>query len=272
MRLVDIRRYPVKGLRGRSLPEAEVERIGFAGDRRWMIVDEQGKFLTQRQHPKLAQVGVFPSSTGVSLSHAALGVIDISFPDERAPIIMAVIWRDTVPARLAEPAGAYLSEFLQKPVRLVYLHEPAARPVNPAFGRPEDRVSFADAFPMLLTSTASLDDLNRRLGAPVSMDRFRPSLVIEGAPAWAEDTWRRVRIGGLEFRIVKPCGRCAVPTLDPMTGEALAGNEPIGTLASFHRAADGEVIFGQNAIPDEIGALRLGDAVEVLEAGSSNLV
>jgi uncharacterized protein YcbX len=272
MRLVDIRRYPVKGLRGRSLPEAVVQRIGLAGDRRWMIVDEAGKFLTQRQHPTLAQIDALPSATGVTLSHAALGAIDVAVPDERAPIVSAIVWRDTVPARLAESAGAYLSAFLHKPVRLVYLHDPSARAVNPSFGRAEDRVSLADGFPMLLTSTASLDDVNRRLSAPISMERFRPSLVIDGAPAWTEDTWRKVRIGGIEFRVVKPCGRCAVPTLDPLTGEALPGNEPIRTLGSFHRAADGEIIFGQNAIPDDVGSLSVGDKVEVLETGPSNLL
>ncbi|HLJ72515.1 MAG TPA: MOSC domain-containing protein [Roseiarcus sp.] len=272
MRLVQIRRYPVKGLRGYSLQRAEVQRIGLAGDRRWMIVDEAGKFVTQRQCPKLAQIDASPTARGVALRHATHGAIEIDVPDARAPIETVVVWRDAVQARVAESAGAYLSAFLEKPVRLVFLHDASERRVDPAFGRAEDRVSFADGFPMLITSAASLADLNGRLPQAIGMDRFRPSLVIDGAPAWAEDTWRKVRIGGLSFRIAKPCSRCAVPTLDPLTGEALDGNEPIRTLGAFHRAANGGIIFGQNAIPDDVGALQVGDPVEIVETGSSNLL
>jgi len=104
------------------------------------------------------------------------------------------------------------------------------------------------------------------------MDRFRANLVVEGAAPWTEDTWRRVRLGGLAFRIVKPCARCAIPTLDPLTGEALEGNEPLRTLAKFHRAAGGGIIFGQNIVPDQLGAIRVGDALEVVETGPSNLL
>jgi uncharacterized protein YcbX len=271
MRLVEIRRYPVKSLRGHSLQGATLERVGLADDRRWMIVDEAGKFLTQRQYPKLAQIDAVPTATGVFLRHATFGAVDVEFPDERAPTETVVVWRDAVAARVAE-AGPYLSAFLQKPARLVHLHDLSERHVDPTFGRAEDRVSFADGFPLLITSTASLEDLNRRLDAPIAMDRFRPNLVIEGAPAWGEDTWRRVRVGGLSFRIVKPCARCAIPTFDSLTGEALEGNEPLRSLSAFHRAANGGIIFGQNAIPDDLGELRVGDAVEVIESGSSNLL
>jgi hypothetical protein len=237
-----------------------------------MIVDDMGKFVTQRQYPKLAQIDAVPTAAGVALRHAAFGAVDVEFPDERAPTETVVVWRDAVPARVAELAEPYLSAFLQKPARLVYLYDLSERRVDPTFGRAEDRVSFADGFPLLITSTASLDDLNRRLPTPIAMDRFRPNLVVEGAAAWAEDTWRRVRIGGRSFRIVKPCARCAIPTLDPLTGEALEGNEPLRALSQFHHAANGGIIFGQNAIPDDFGALSSGDSVEVVETGPSNLL
>ncbi|HLW90001.1 MAG TPA: MOSC domain-containing protein [Roseiarcus sp.] len=272
MRLVEIRRYPVKSLRGHSLGAGLVERIGLAGDRRWMIVDATGRFLTQRQYPKLAQIDATLAPNGVALDHADHGALSVDFPGDDAPVESVVIWRDTVRARVATAASDYLSTFLDRPVRLVHLHDEAARPVNPDFGRAEDRVSFADGFPLLIASTGSLDDLNWRLDRPIRMDRFRPSLVVEGAPAWAEDTWRRVRIGALTFRIVKPCARCAIPTLDPLTGEALEGNQPLRALSAFHRAANGGIIFGQNAIPDDHGALRVGDAVEIVEIGPSNLL
>jgi uncharacterized protein len=272
MRLVEIRRYPVKSLRGHSLEEADVERIGLACDRRWMIVDEAGVFLTQRQYPKLAQIEAAPTASGVRLRHATLGTLDVERPDEQAPTEMVVVWRDRVAARIAEGAGVYLSRFLEAPVRLVHLHDAAARRLDPSFGRAEDRVSFADGYPLLITSTASLADLNRRLSSPVAMDRFRANLVVDGAPPWAEDTWRRVRIGGMAFRVVKPCARCAIPTLDPLTGEPADGNEPLRALAAFRRDARGGVIFGQNVIPDDIGRLNVGASVEVLEAGRSNLL
>jgi uncharacterized protein YcbX len=272
MRLVEIRRYPVKSLRGHSLEEANVERIGLAGDRRWMIVDAANVFLTQRQYPKLAQFDAALTGKGVVLRHAAYGALEIDIPDHRAALEMVTVWRNTVVARVAEPASAFLSGFLEKPVRLVYLHDEAARPVDPIFGREDDRVSFADGYPVLVTSTASLDDLNRRLPKPIAMDRFRANLVVEGPAAWEEDTWRSLRIGAMTFRVVKPCARCAIPTFDPLTGEALEGAEPLRALGQFHRAANGGIIFGQNVIPDAFGALRVGDPVEILETGASNLL
>lgn len=181
-----------------------------------------------------------------------------------------MVWRDAVLARIAAPASEYLSTFLGLSAKLAYLHNVEARAVDPTFGHAEDRVSFADGFPLLVTLTASLDDLNSRLAKPVSMNRFRPNLVIEGASAWAEDTWRRLRVGPLTLRIVKPCSRCAIPTFDPLTGERPDNNEPLQTLAGFRRA-EGGIMFGQNAIPDAPGRLRVGDTVEVLEAGPSNV-
>jgi MOSC domain-containing protein len=270
MRVAEIRRYPVKGLRGHSLKAAAVERIGLAGDRRWMIVDASGKFLSQRQYPKLAQIEAAPAQNGVTLRHAALGALSVDFPGESAPLESVVIWRDTVKARVATLASDYFSTFLGRPVRLVHLHDEAARPINPDYGRAEDRVSFADGFPLLVVSTASLDDLNWRLGAPIQMDRFRANLVIEGASAWAEDTWRRIRIGTLTMRLVKPCARCAIPTLDPLSGERLDGDEPLQMLARFRRGSHGEIFFGQNVIPDGVGRIAVGDKVDVIETGPPN--
>ena len=136
------------------------------------------------------------------------------------------------------------------------------RPVNPAYGRPGDHVSFADGYPALLASEASLADLNSRLAAPVPMNRFRPNLVVDGTEAFAEDGWSRIRIGEVVFRVVKPCDRCVVTTIDQKTGKA--GKEPLRTLSRY-RKKDGKVYFAQNLIPDAPGTLRRGDPVEVLE-------
>ena len=271
MRLAEIRRYPVKSLRGHSLREAVVERVGLSGDRRWMIIDQAGKFLTQRQHPKLAQIDAIPIEGGVELRHAQHGTLAVIFPDERAPQETVLVWRDAVRARIAGAASAYLSDYIGQPVRLAYLHDPQARAVDSAFGHADDRVSFADGFPLLITLTASLDNLNRRLPRPITMDRFRANLVIEGSLAWIEDTWRCIRIGALTLRIAKPCSRCAIPTLNPLTGEQPDGNEPLQTLASFRRDLRFGIMFGQNAIPDASARVFLGDRVDILEVGAPNV-
>ena len=170
-------------------------------------------------------------------------------------------------AAAAGPEGdAWFSAYLGRPVRLVYLDDPTRRPVDPEYGRDGDVVSFADGYPLLLTSTASLAELGRWLsedGAqPVPMTRFRPNAVVTGAPPWAEDRWRRIRIGAVEFRVVKPCGRCVVTTTDQITGEV--GSQPLKMLGRRRRFGK-QLVFGQNMIPDGPGLIRAGDLVEVLE-------
>jgi uncharacterized protein len=191
-------RYPVKSLRGTSLTTTSVERIGWQGDRRWMVVDKTGKFLTIRDHPVMTQINVELTADGLTLHHANNSAVTVPPPTAAAPQRMVRVWHDTVEAVISDAAaGAFLSTILGQPVDLVYLARTDARPVDPAFGRTDDATSFSDGYPVLLTSTASLDNLNDRLaevGAePVDMRRFRPNLVVTGAAAWAEDTWQRVR-------------------------------------------------------------------------------
>ena len=178
------------------------------------------------------------------------------------------VWGSTVLAAAAGPEGdAWFSAYLGRRVRLVYLDDPTRRPVDPEYGRDGDVVSFADGYPLLLTSTGSLDELGRWLtedgGQPVPMTRFRPSVVVTGAPPWAEDRWRRIRIGAVEFRIVKPCGRCVVTTTDQITGER--GPQPLKMLGRRRRFGQ-QLVFGQNMIPDGPGTIRAGDPVEILES------
>ncbi len=273
MNLTGLYRYPVKSLRGGPLDAARVELIGLEADRRWLVVDETGVFQTIRQIPDMTQVVARNTAAGIAIEHAGHGSCAVSFPKPDAPGVMVTIWKDSVPARLADPAaGAFLSAVLGKSVRLAWLADPAARGVDQNFGGPEDRVSFADGYPMLLTSTSSLANLDGRLGTPLSMHRFRPNLVISGAEPWAEDHWQLIRIGSVRFRVVKPCARCVIVTRDPETGAQAERGEPLKTLGSFHRAANGGIIFGQNLIPDETGEIRIGDRVEILRAGPSNLL
>lgn len=264
MRLADIRTYPVKGLKGLSVSSADVEPWGLAGDRRWMVVDERGRFLSQRELPALARIRATPTGGGLRLSGDGRDDLLLAAPLPDAAVEVTV-WRDRLRASAAGPeADAWLEGALGRPCRLVHMADPeSARPVDPEYGGPGDRVSFADGFPLLLTTTASLADLADRAGFALSMDRFRTNLVIEGAEPWAEDGWSEIRVGEAVFALVKPCARCAVTTVDQDTGERHPRTEPLRTLAAFRRNARGQPIFGQNLIPRALGTIRVGDRVAV---------
>jgi uncharacterized protein YcbX len=232
-----------------------------------MLVDGDGTFLSQRSHPRLALIDVEVTSNGLRLSAPDQPSIDVPQPNRSAETLPVTVWGDAVDAALApDDAHAWCSAFLDANVRLVHMPTASRRAVDVEYAvQDDDIVSFADGYPLLLTTTASLADLNNRLnGEALPMNRFRPNVVVEGTEAWAEDAWRRVRIGDIVFRSVKPCSRCAVTTTDQQT--AVRGTEPLATLATFRRGADtGKVYFGWNLIPEAPGRLRVGDAVEVLE-------
>jgi uncharacterized protein YcbX len=189
-------------------------------------------------------------------------LLSVPFPQTAATLLVKV-WKSEVAAKPADSADVWLSEFLQQPVRLVHMDAGVARPMTDAHSQAGDEVSFADAFPLLLISQAALDGLNARLAKPVSMLRFRPNLVVDGAPAHAEDGWKRIRIGDVEFDVAKPCTRCVFTTVDPLRGERDPDGEPLRTLIGYRRSGDG-VTFGQNLIPRSPGTLHVGDALEVL--------
>jgi uncharacterized protein YcbX len=262
--LTALYRYPVKSLGGEEYPELDVEGRGLAFDRQWMVVDAQGGFLTQRQQARMTLIGASVDDRGL-LRLCAPGMPDMAVrsgadADQRVEV---TIWGDSVSAMPAgHEADAWLSEFLALPCRLVCFPQEQVRAVDPGFSRPPDQVGFADGFPFLLISQASLDDLNGRLQDPVPMLRFRPNLVVEGCEAFAEDGWRRIRIGDVDFRVAKPCSRCVIPTIDLATGER--GKEPLRTLMTYRRR-DNKVYFGQNLIHDGVGRLAAGMTVEVLE-------
>ena len=267
-----IRIYPVKGLRGIAVRDALVEPWGLAGDRRWMVVDAAHRYLTQREVPGMARIAAMPDEDGgltLSAPGGDAAGLRVPVPDAGGPAVEVVVWRDRVRARTSGPdADAWLSAALGRACRLVHMDDPAtARPVDPAYGRPDDRVSFADGYPLLVATAASLDDLNARLARPVPMARFRPNLVVSGPAPWTEDGWRRLRVGEVAFRAVKPCARCAVVAVDQDTGERARDGEPLRALAAFRRDARGRVVFGQNLVPDGGGRIAAGDRVEVLESG-----
>jgi uncharacterized protein YcbX len=270
--LASVHIYPLKGCRAVDLDQAVVEPWGLAGDRRWLLVDPEGQFLTQREHPALARL-VVGYGHGADITVAADGgrPLSVAAPGGRPELLKVTVWRSTVLAAVAGPeADAWFSGYLGRPVRLVWLDDPTRRAVDPDFGADGDVVSFADGFPLLLTTTGSLDQLGEWLTAdgdqPVPMNRFRPNVVVSGSEPWAEDRWRRIRIGAVSFRVAKPCGRCIVTTTDQATGER--GRQPLRMLAR-HRRFGKTLVFGQNLIPDSPGLIRVGDPVEVTEYAPS---
>ncbi len=268
MRLASIHIYPMKAARAVDLDESRVEPWGLAGDRRWLLVDGNGRFISQREEPSLARVVVTCRPGGIHVSAEGRTAVAIAEPQAGAAMAKVTVWSSTLLAAEAGPAAdAWFSAYLGGPVRLVYLDDPTRRPVDPQYGRNGDVVSFADGYPLLLTSAGSLGQLGDWLAAdgetPVPMTRFRPSVVVAGAPPWAEDGWRRIRIGAVPFRVAKPCGRCVVTTTDQITGER--GRQPLKMLGQRRRFGK-ELVFGQNLIPDSGGMIRIGDPVEILDA------
>ena len=260
--LTGLYRYPVKSLRGESLQALDVDARGPRHDRHWMLVTPEGRFLTQRELPRMALVK--PKIVDDGLLLHAPGMFDLEVAAESDEELQVQVWRDTCAARVMSPAAdQWLSDFLGVSARLVYLPPESMREVDPAYAQPGDQTGFSDGFPFLLISQASLDDLNRRMGLNLPMERFRPNLVVSGCEPYAEDDWKRIRIGDLSFRVVKPCSRCVIPTVNPETGER-EGNEPLKTLMSYRKEGN-KVYFGQNLIHDGPGKLQTGMPVEVLE-------
>ncbi|MGW1028413.1 MOSC domain-containing protein [Streptomyces sp. NPDC002577] len=263
--------HPLKAARGHAAREAVVEPWGLRGDRRWMLVDEAGKFVTQRQHPRMALAAAELLPGGIRLSAPGREPLTVPAPEPAGSTSLVEIWRDKVEAVPADAsAHAWFSDYLEADVRLVHLDAPATRrPIDPEYARPGEMVSFADGYPLLLTALSSLDALNSLIAqgdhadeGPLPMNRFRPNVVVRGTAPWAEDDWSRVAIGDVPFRVAKMCGRCVVTTTDQTTAER--GKEPLRTLARHRRFGD-QLVFGQNLVPESAGTIRVGDAVEILD-------
>jgi len=245
------------------LSVAPIGPRGIVADRQWMIVDEDGEFLTQRDVPRMALVS--PRLTGDVLEISATGMPPLTISlDARGQRTNVTVWRDRCAAIDEGPAAAeWLSSFLEVACRLVRIPDDEKRRADPAYAGPDDQVGFADGFSFLLTSRASLDDLNRRLSVPLPMNRFRPNIVVDGKDAFEEDRWKCIRIDGITFAVAKPCARCAITTTNQDTAER--SHEPLRTLATFRHVAGRGVMFGQNLIHDRSGVLHVGAEVEVLE-------
>lgn len=259
--LTEIYIYPVKSCSPRRVPDAAVEPRGLSHDRRWMVVDSEGRGITGRQFPRLTRLAARPTADGLELAAPHQPAHLLPTPPADGERLAARVWRGVVPARTARPADdAWISAFLEHPARWVFMDAEARRPVPDALARPDDEVSFADAFPLLLLAQESVDGLNARLAAPVSTLRFRPNLVVSGVEPHAEDRWRQVRIGEVAFDVVGPCKRCVFTTVDPDAGALDPSGEPLRTLSDYRRTTAG-VMFGVNIIARGRGTITAGDAV-----------
>jgi uncharacterized protein YcbX len=252
--------YPVKSCGGIAVAAARVTPRGLEHDRRWMVTDERGLFLSQRTEPEMALVRTALAGDGFALSREGLDPLALPFVYDGGARVEVEVWGDPVLAVRHDEGSAWFSRALGRPVQLVCMPDEALRPVEPDYAREGDIVSFADGFPLLVANRASLEAMEQEGGAPIDMRRFRPNLVVSGTPAWAEDAWAALTIGGVYLRTPKPCARCSIPGVDPDT--AAITKEPLRTLARL-RTRDSKTWFGINAIPDGDGVLHVGDTVRL---------
>ncbi len=262
--------HALKGARGIAHATAMVTPIGLAFDRRWMLVDDAGDFVSQRIAPSLRHIEAHGDARGLHLvwrgtqSTVSPSHIHVPLPSSTDDVVEVTVWDDRVRASsCGHDARLWLDAHLGHPYDLVALASDRARPMRTSRVRPGAHVSFADGYPFLIANEASLRDLESRAGLPFAMERFRPNLVVDGLEAWEEDELAVLRIGEVTFDLVKPCVRCEVTTLDPDGGPA--GKEPLATLATFRRDPEGGVTFGVNAVARGEGRVHVGDRVEVLE-------
>ena len=266
--LSEINVYPIKSLGGVSLKIAKVEKRGLQLDRRWMLVDEKMKFISQRAYPQMSLLRVEIGVNGLKISHKKdFGeIIFIPFNNSFEEEIEVKIWDDFCKAQaMAESYGRWFSKILGIKCMLVFMPDDSLRRVDPRYSSGDEIVGFADAYPFLLIGQSSLNELNSRLEKRIPMNRFRPNLVFTGGESFIEDKWEKFRIGNIEFECVKPCARCTVTTVNQDTSEVC--KEPLATLSLFRKFGN-QVLFGQNLIHAGEGNISIGDELEVIEEKS----
>jgi len=258
----DLSIYPLKSCREINKNSSRVEKFGLQNDRRWMVVDQHGVMLTQRKIAKMCLIQPELTDSGLVLKAVNMDNLVVEIPPSSKNVNVKV-WEDHCKAYDAgNEAASWLSQFLSTTCRLVYFPDNEFRQVDLDYANKGDKTAFSDGFPLLLISQASLDDLNQRLSTPITMNRFRPNIVITGCKPFAEDSWKKIKIGDITFRIVKPCSRCVIPSINIET--AVREDEPTKTLARY-RKQDNKIFFGQNVIADGLGIIAVGMPVEIIE-------
>lgn len=270
--------YPVKSLGGISVNEVIVEKRGFQNDRRFMLTDRNGEFFTQREFPKMATLSIQVNEESLEISNSENKKIEVPFDFEQAETQKVRVWQSVCDAFvLPENINEWLSDCLETNCQMVYMPDESERAISKFFRQDNEIVSFADGYPFLLIGENSLNDLNEKLEIKLPMNRFRPNLVVSGSEAFAEDRWKKIRVGETIFRSTKPCARCVMTTVEQSKGE-FDGKEPLKTLATYRMAKDvfpnefenmdldkNAVLFGQNLVAENFGGkVKIGDKVEVL--------
>lgn len=256
--------YPIKSLGGISLSASNVEERGLEHDRRWMLIDENDSFLTQRQYPQMAllNVNIEGEFLTVSLQNNESEKISLPLFSSSKKTLKVKIWDDTCTAELiSREADNWFSEILKIKCRIVHMPDSTKRLVDRQYSPEEKSVSFADGYPFLIIGQASLDNLNEKLPQPLPVNRFRPNLVFTGGEPFEEDKWEKIKIGEVVFSALKPCARCVITTIDQETAER--GIEPLATLASY-RKKENKVLFGMNLICHSTGTINLEDEITFL--------
>jgi uncharacterized protein YcbX len=258
--------YPVKSLGGIALQESVVTSRGLQHDRRWMLIDENNQFLSQRTHAQLAPFRPELTRSGIMVTHTTTQQTQfIPFEPQTSEKLMVRIWDDECSATLvSQHLNEWFSNILGINSRLVYMSDEDLRPVDPRYANPEHITSFSDAYPMLLIGQSSLDDLNARLAVPLPIDRFRPNIVIADSAPYLEDKMQHFTAAGIDFYGVKPCARCVMTTIDQRT--AICGAEPLKTMAGY-RKANHKIYFGQNLVHQGSGIIKVGDIMEIDKLG-----
>lgn len=268
--LSELNIYPVKSLRGISLTEALVEERGLKHDRRWMLIDKNGKFMTQREFPRMATINIAVENGSLQVLAEGKSPFEVpARPDTGKRVTVDVWGRPAEVEEFDDSVNLKFSEYLDVACRLLYMSDSDTRLVSKEYAiREGDRVSFADGYPFLLIGEGSLQDLNSHLESQVPMNRFRPNFVVKGTEPFAEDTWKKIRIGSTIFHLVKPCARCVTTTVDQARGE-FTGTDPLRTLALYRTVRTENLngaMFGQNLIAENFGeTISVGDEVEILE-------
>lgn len=255
--------YPVKSLRGVEVSSLELDALGPIGDRRWMVVDENGRFVTQRSVPKMATIQPSLSAGGLSLQTDG-EALRINEPSKDGPRRRITVWKDSFDALDAgDDAATWLTDQLKTRVRLVFFAPDVRRDVDPKYAN-DAQTSFSDGYPLLITNERSLDALNEKLTSAIPMERFRPNLVVRADQPWAEDAWSQLIIDGVRFEGVKTCARCVMINTDQSSGERPDGNAPLKTLTELHGVTGRGAIFGMNLVHRGTGQVRVGAEVSFM--------
>lgn len=260
--------YPIKSTAGISLPQAEVDKLGLAFDRRFIVSEPNGQFITARTEPKLCLIQATLHDQGLQLSAPQMETLTLAYKQFSKEYLPVTVWGDEVAGQICSAlANKWISEYLQRPCKLLFFGSGSHRERKPNTDSARE-LAFADGYPLLLISQASLDDLNNKLSEnnlnEVSMAQFRPNIVIDNCLAFEEDTWQHIRIGDIEFKVSKPCERCIFTTVNPINGVKHPQKQPLKTLASYRKTNEGEVLFGQNLIALNKGTIKQGDKITVI--------